>query len=338
MVVARLAAVFWHVFHGSLESGLLRHPLARGLARHRWQLLNVWTFWLLAGLTLELCVVPAQFTPREHSLIRLVDWGGIALLMFLGFLPGRRVYVATNLAFTAGSIFMATQMARIFWPGPRTEAVVIAAPFRGEWLVLNGGPSALINIHYRLSSERDALDIERIVNGQERTGDRQKLASFPSWGETILAPADGTIAKLENDREDNPVGQTDEEHPVGNHVVIELGNGRFVLMAHLQKGSVLVAKDEVVRVGQPIARCGNSGNTSGPHLHIQAQDKPDFSAPGLKTMPIAFRDATVLRSGHLRANPPFLVRRNDRIISEPVAGKLAVPRQIADSTNNETKH
>jgi hypothetical protein len=55
-------------------------------------------------------------------------------------------------------------------------------------------------------------------------------------------------------------------------------------------------------------------------------------------MPIAFRDATVLRSGHLRANPPFLVRRNDRIISEPVAGKLAVPRQIADSTNNETKH
>jgi hypothetical protein len=195
--------------------------------------------------------------------------------------------------------------------------VILAAPFRGEWLVVNGGRSALINIHYGHASERDALDIERIVNGQERTGDRKRWTSYPSWGETLYAPADGKIAKVVNDLDDNPLGQRDEEHVVGNQVVIEMGNGRFVLMAHLQKGSVLVAGGDIVRTGQPIAKCGNSGNTTGPHLHLQVQSGPDFYAPDLKTYPILFRDVTCMRSARPRSDAPFFVRRNDRIISEP---------------------
>jgi murein DD-endopeptidase MepM/ murein hydrolase activator NlpD len=126
-----------------------------------------------------------------------------------------------------------------------------------------------------------------------------------------------TVANVENDLEDNAVGQHDEDHPVGNHVTIDIGNGRFVLLAHLQKGSVLVAKGDVIRTGQPIAKCGNSGNTSGPHLHIQVQDQPEFAAAGVKTYPIEFRDVVCMRSGHARSDAPFFVRRNDRIISEP---------------------
>jgi murein DD-endopeptidase MepM/ murein hydrolase activator NlpD len=196
--------------------------------------------------------------------------------------------------------------------------VVLAAPFRGEWLVVNGGRSSLINIHYRLASQRDALDLELLVNGKERTGDRQKWASFPSWGQTLYAPADGKIVKVVNDLDDNPVGHAEGDHPAGNHVVIDMGNGRFVLLAHLQKGSVLVSSGESIRIGQPIAKCGNSGNTSHPHLHLQAQNGPDFSAPDLKTYPILFRDVTCIRSGQPRTDAPFFVRRNDRLISEPV--------------------
>jgi tRNA A-37 threonylcarbamoyl transferase component Bud32 len=333
MVPVRIALILWNVFYGTLEYRLWRKPLARELRRYWWQVGNGWIFWLLVGLTLELCIVPAQFTPQEYATIRMIDWGGIVILILLGLLPGKRIYVATNLAFATGSIFMATQMTRIYWPVPKTEGVILTAPFRGEWLVVNGGRSTLINIHYGHANERDALDIERIVNGQERTGDRKKWTSYPSWGETLFAPADGKIAKVVNDLDDNPLGQRDDEHPVGNHVAIDMGNGRFVLMAHLQKGSVLVAEGDVVRAGQPIARCGNSGNTSGPHLHLQVQSGPDFSAPDLKTYPILFRDVTCIRSKRPRADAPFFVRRNDRIISESLAEIL---RQNTNSTNNET--
>src|SRR6185295_2182239 len=222
----------------------------------------------------------------------------------------------------------------IYSPGPKTEGVILAAPFRGEWLVVNGGRSALINIHYRLASQRDALDIERIVNGQERTGDSKKWTSYPSWGETLYAPADGKVAKVVNNLDDNPLNQRDEEHRAGNQVAIDMGNGRFVLMAHLQKGSVLVAEGDTVRTGQPIAKCGNSGNTSGPHLHLQVQSGPDFSAPDLRTYPILFRDVTCMRSARPRSDAPFFVRRNDRITNESLA---EIPRQNTNPTNHETK-
>lgn len=334
MVPIRIVLILWNVFFGSLEYRLWRKPLAPELRRYWWQVGNVWIFWLLVGLTLKLCIVPAQFSPQEFATISMIDWGGIAILMLLSLLPGRRIYIATNVAFAIGSLFMATQMARIYWPVPKTEGVILAAPFRGEWLVLNGGRSSLINIHYRLANQRNALDIERIVNGQERTGDRQKWASYPSWGETVYAPADGKIAKVVSDLDDNPVGQTDEENRAGNHVAIDMGNGRFVMMAHLQKGSVLVKEGGVVHAGQPIGKSGNSGNTSGPHLHLQVQSGPDFYAPDLKTYPILFRDVTCLRSGRPRSDAPFFVRRNDRIISEAPA---ETPRQNTNSTNHETK-
>jgi tRNA A-37 threonylcarbamoyl transferase component Bud32 len=335
MVPVRIALILWNVFYGTLEYRLWRKPLAAELRRYWWQVGNGWIFWLLVGLTLELCIVPAQFTQQEYVAIRAIDWGGISILILLGLLPCKRIYVATNLAFATGSLFMAAQMARIYWPVSKSEGVILAAPFRGEWLVVNGGPSALINIHYRLANERDALDIERIVNGQERTGDRKKWASYPSWGETLYSPADGKITRVVNDLDDNPLGQRDEEHVVGNHVVIDMGNSRFVLMAHLQKGSVLVKEGDAVRAGQPIAKSGNSGNTSGPHLHLQVQSGPDFSAPDLRTYPILFRDVTCMRSKRPRSDAPFFVRRNDRIISESLA---ETPRQNPNTPNNETKH
>jgi serine/threonine protein kinase len=334
MVPVRIVLILWNVFFGTLEYHFWRKPLTRGLRRYWWQIGNHWIFWLLAGLTLELCIVPAQFTTQEYAVIRAVVWGGIAILVLLALLPGKRIYAATNLAFAIGSVFIATQMARIYWPVSETEGVILAAPFRGEWLVVNGGRSTLINIHYGHPNQRDALDLELLVNGQERTGDRQKWSSFPSWGQTVYAPADGKIAKVVNDLDDNPVGHADDEHAAGNHVAIDLGNGRFVMMAHLQKGSVLVAPGENVRIGQPIARCGNSGNTSHPHLHLQVQSGPDFSEPDLKTFPILFRDVISLRSARPRSDAPFFVRRNDRIISEPLP---ETPGRTNNPTTNEAK-
>jgi murein DD-endopeptidase MepM/ murein hydrolase activator NlpD len=64
----------------------------------------------------------------------------------------------------------------------------------------------------------------------------------------------------------------------GNHVIVDLGNGRFAVYAHLQLGSIRVKKGDRVRRGEVLAKLGNSGNTSNPHLHFEVADRPSVVA------------------------------------------------------------
>jgi murein DD-endopeptidase MepM/ murein hydrolase activator NlpD len=89
----------------------------------------------------------------------------------------------------------------------------------------------------------------------------------------------------------------------GNHVILELGDGHaYVLLAHLRAGSPRVRAGEVVAAGQELATCGNSGNSTQPHVHIQVMDGADpFTARGL---PMSFRD---YRAWRRAGAPPVLV-------------------------------
>jgi murein DD-endopeptidase MepM/ murein hydrolase activator NlpD len=62
---------------------------------------------------------------------------------------------------------------------------------------------------------------------------------------------------------------------IGNHVILDLGDGVYAMYAHLGHGSLLVRPGDRVRAGQEMARCGNSGNSSEPHVHFQLMDGPD---------------------------------------------------------------
>jgi murein DD-endopeptidase MepM/ murein hydrolase activator NlpD len=90
------------------------------------------------------------------------------------------------------------------------------------------------------------------------------------------------------------------------------------MLAHLQRGSIEVAEGDRVSVGQRIARCGNSGNTTMPHLHLQVQNRLSFSNADseLRTFPIAFVHAE-RRRGDERTPSPFSVRRNDIVERVP---------------------
>jgi murein DD-endopeptidase MepM/ murein hydrolase activator NlpD len=61
---------------------------------------------------------------------------------------------------------------------------------------------------------------------------------------------------------------------LGNHVVLDLGGGVYAALAHLRRGSVLVRPGDRVAAGQPLAACGNSGNSTESHLHFQLMDHP----------------------------------------------------------------
>lgn len=74
----------------------------------------------------------------------------------------------------------------------------------------------------------------------------------------------------------------------GNHVVIaQHGDGPFVLLAHLRRGTVRVRPGDPVRAGEQVGECGNSGNSTEPHVHVQVTDSLDWHRA--RGLPLAFR-------------------------------------------------
>jgi murein DD-endopeptidase MepM/ murein hydrolase activator NlpD len=68
----------------------------------------------------------------------------------------------------------------------------------------------------------------------------------------------------------------------GNYVLQDIGNGYAAFYAHLLPGTVKVGKGDRVGKGQVLGRLGNSGNSSGPHLHFHVvKGKSALTANGV---------------------------------------------------------
>jgi len=168
----------------------------------------------------------------------------------------------------------------------RRPPVVLSPPLAGTgWAALGSccdGPHrrALYPIDGRwYLAQRYAIDFNQL-DSQNRpgTGDPTLPTSFPTFGQPVNAVADGTVAVAVDRYPDLRVGQSREEptpdNAGGNHVVLDIGDGRFATYAHLQAGSVTVKPGDRVTRGQHIANAGSSGTTGGPHLHFQVTDHP----------------------------------------------------------------
>jgi Peptidase family M23 len=162
-------------------------------------------------------------------------------------------------------------------------------PFKGTWIILQGGRTTYENYHAAYPDERFAYDIVGVKDGKIYSGDADKPESFFGFGQPVLAPADGTVVTAVDRYDDNPVGKRSATNPKeGNTVVIDQGNGEFSMIAHLKSGSVKVKVGDKVKVGQAIGQCGNSGNSDLPHVHYHVQTTKDwFKGDGL---PIEFVD------------------------------------------------
>lgn len=155
-------------------------------------------------------------------------------------------------------------------------------PFRGPGLVTQGG--ALESSHRNRSGlyAVDAIGLSSTYGALAKPGDA--VRNYAGWGREIIAPAAGRIVQARSDRPDQPKdGVSDPQYyapefpdggDTGNFVVIDHGRGEFSMIAHLQRGSVQVAVGDEVTQGQVLGRLGNSGDSSGPHVHYQLQDGP----------------------------------------------------------------
>ncbi|AWX57925.1 M23 family peptidase [Brevibacillus brevis] len=152
-----------------------------------------------------------------------------------------------------------------------------SAPFTGEWYVFWGGQNVLSNYHYEVESQRYAYDLIQVKDGLSYKGDPAKNESYFAFGQEILAPQAGTVVHVVNDLKDNvPVGAMNAQQPAGNVVILDHGHGEFSYFAHLKEGSAKVKVGDRVKKGDLLGLCGNSGNSSEPHLHYQVSDGKDL--------------------------------------------------------------
>jgi len=306
----------WSAFRKKLLWRFAARPFGFEMRRYLLQGCNRCLFWVLLGVMLSLALPVAQLAPDELRSARWLLCGCITVLLVLELFPRERLSLPFNLLFALGWAFLGVQFVRVQLPPSAAEAVLLDPPFHGEWYVFHGGRSSLMNHHFTWRQQRHALDILKLVGGRSYKGDDAKLESYAAFGQDLLAPADGVVAAVVHDQPDQPIGGSDLSQPAGNRVVIEIAPDRFVMLAHLLKDSATVAKGDRVSRGQRVGRCGNSGNTSEPHLHLQVQNRVDFEAKDLRTFPILFRNVTLARGGRTQSLPKADVRRNDRIAAQ----------------------
>ncbi len=162
-----------------------------------------------------------------------------------------------------------------------------------EWYVYWGGDSRAVNYHVDYPDQRHALDLVMRRDGRTHSGDGKENTDYYAWGKAITAPSAGTVVAAVNDLPDNKPGVTsDTQNASGNHVILDLGNGEYALLAHLQKGSVRVKAGDTVKAGDVLGLCGNSGNTTEPHLHFHVQNRPKLFG-GALGLPVVFSNYTV---------------------------------------------
>lgn len=181
-------------------------------------------------------------------------------------------------------------------------------PFHDEWYVFWGGKKASDNYHNSYTSMKGAFDFWVMgSNGLSHRAGAQVNEDFYAFGKEIIAPVAGKVIYAFDKVKDNNWPAMNAAAGFGNVVLLETDKKEYLVFAHLQHGSVSLEEGQWVKQGDRLGLCGNSGNSTEPHLHFQLQQSPNFnSATGAW---IYFRD--ILVNGKNRGD--YIPMKGDKI-------------------------
>ena len=280
--------------------------IAIGMTLLALSFVGIWTFppwWTLYAFGALLAVTVGVRLALKRA---LTPWPrGIAAWMVLSGFAGFGLYVANEIrvAYAATAI-------------PSERQVDLASPLGpGTYLVANGGSAVSVNAHAELLDQSipahrpywgtahgvDLVALDRWglrANGVMPADPRR----YVIFGRPVIAPCAGDVVEAIDGLPDMLVPEVDRDHLAGNHVILRCA-GAEILLGHFQAGSVEVRAGQRLKIGDAVARVGNSGNTSEPHLHINAQQPGTSKAP-FSGAPIPIR----IEGRYLVRNSRLIVR------------------------------
>lgn len=154
-------------------------------------------------------------------------------------------------------------------PSPVEFRLPLDGPVRVAW----GGETIRRNYHATMSDQRWAYDLLVTHGDVSHTGDGSRLDQYFCYDALVRAPAAGSVRVVVDGEPDRlPDEPIRGRRAAGNHVILDVQPGEFLVVAHLRPGSIVVHPGQRVAAGEPLGRVGNSGNSSEPHVHLHLQD------------------------------------------------------------------
>jgi len=198
-------------------------------------------------------------------------------------------------------------------PVPEKNETKLSLPFKGRWLVFWGGDTKELNLHHDAPNQRFAFDfLGANEEGETHKGEGTVNENYLAFGREVLAPADGNITDVISGVRDNVLGSMNPYSALGNAVFIQHREHEVSVLAHLKLDSTTVKVGDKVKRGQVIGLCGNSGNSSEPHLHYHLQNTPIIQdGTGIKCY---YQKVIVLENG----------KKQSKVNYSPIKGQIIV--------------
>jgi hypothetical protein len=211
-------------------------------------------------------------------------FGGLYVLLALYCLLRRKVTVKKG--WWGPKLFFTVLLALgcvLYFTGTTGKPGTVELDFplkKGRYFVLQGGKGLPTNLfHFSLRGAIYAMDIVKL-DDLGRRGNQifsRRLEDYAIFGDTVYSPCNGVVTRAYGGNPDN-IPPNMERGPKNTNLVLIETPDYYVFMGHLKNGSVLVKEGDTVRTGYPLARVGNSGFSTEPHLHIQVHAKEEGKA------------------------------------------------------------
>jgi hypothetical protein len=236
----------------------------------------------------------ALFTGRDYYV--LFAWPAFSSSAAVPSQFSHRVFSPDGLVAEGGSVAV------------QTGTTLIAPPVKGDrWYAANGPSnfdrhhrSSIIDIAFKcIIAQRFATDwLQFGSSGRLFSGDGKKCTDYYCYGSDLLAVANGTVVEARDGIPEgvppNNYAATTLQNVFGNSVILDIGDGRYAAYAHIIPGTLTVGIGETVTQGQVVGKLGNSGNTTGPHLHFHlCKGRDGLASEGL---PFSFAQYDLLGS------------------------------------------